>query len=278
MSGNSLANPEQPLKAQSGGVRRRTVLTSERAGVWRGRHDHGQSRRADQTGVLAKQGGGNQGPGPSGNGRFRSAKHNGALPQFLEERRRKDLPGLRKSSTHHIDGKIERIDQIGQHDAQGPSGVVKNLSRDRVAFEGALKYSPRADPLSWFLRAPQVRGTAAGNGLQSRILYGCRRCVLLPTTATAADSGSSFWDYSAVSEFAGHADRTVPGQAMKDKSAAHAGSQSQHTEIVGMTPRAHPLLAEGRAVGVILKNHGGAKFRFKMFSHGIVSPSRQVGR
>src|SRR5258708_17574938 len=200
MSGNSLANPEQPLKAQSGRLGRKQARRREGAGVWRGRHDHGQSRRADQTGVLAKQGGCNQRPGPSGNGRFRGAKHNGALPQFLEERRRKDLPGLRKSSTHHIDGKIERIDQIGQHDAQGPSGVVKNPPRDRVAFEGALKYSPRAAPLSWFLRAPQLRGTAAGNGLQSRILYGCRPADVVHTTAIAAGAGSSFGKNSEVSE------------------------------------------------------------------------------
>ena len=81
-----------------------------------------------------------------------------------------------------------------------------------------------------------------------------------------------------MTEFAGHAGHAVPDASLQHDTAAHPGAQGDHADIIHGAGRAQPLFSQGRGIGVILKNDGGAQSPLNLLLDRIILPAGQVGR
>ena len=64
--------------------------------------------------------------------------------------------------------------------------------------------------------------------------------------------------------------------AVKDDAAADAGAEGQEDEVVDLFAGAHPGLAEGGGVGVVLEDDGGAEAAFDIVADGEILQIREV--
>src|SRR5215471_14985231 len=80
-----------------------------------------------------------------------------------------------------------------------------------------------------------------------------------------------------MAEFAGHAAHAVENLAVENDGPADAGAQGQHGHVVGVASRAHPFLAEGGDVGVVVEIDASSEAAFNHVAHGIVLPAGEVG-
>ena len=77
---------------------------------------------------------------------------------------------------------------------------------------------------------------------------------------------------------AGHARHAMPDLAVEHNAGADARAEGEHAHRVGITTCAHPLFAECRYVGIVLKNHLAIESPLNFIAHRIVGPVRQIGR
>ena len=79
--------------------------------------------------------------------------------------------------------------------------------------------------------------------------------MLFQAAAIAAAAGIAVRHHGDVAQFARHAQKAVQHSPAGDNSAADARAQRQQHQVVHVAPRAHPLFAQRRGVGVVLQNH-----------------------